>query len=328
MLVTPASDRRNLLVASGLGVSVAVIAIVASVAVDPAWAAGLVVAAGVFWWWRRGVVRRRRVIAEPFPETYRAILQTDVTFYRRLDADRKTRFENMVKVFLDEVTITGIDTTVDDQTRVLVAASAIIPIFGFADFEYSRLGEVLIYPSTFNDKYDAAEATDRNILGMVGDYHLSGVMILSKPSLIAGFADDKDKRNVGIHEFAHLVDKQGGSIDGVPPTTPAATIDPWIAWVGKELRRDGSFADINDYAYTNEAEYFAVLSEYFFENPEQLQQRHPKLYKMMRRMYHQDTKSLLSGRRKRGRKLRRNDPCPCGSGEKYKACCRLKRLNT
>lgn len=89
----------------------------------------------------------------------------------------------MVKIFLDEVRITGIRTEVDDTVRVLVAASAVIPIFGFHDWEYNRLGEVLVYPNSFDEKYRSSGTPAENTLGMVGVGHLRGVMILSKPSL-------------------------------------------------------------------------------------------------------------------------------------------------
>lgn len=328
MLETAASDRTNQILAAVVSVAIAAIFAGLGIVVATPWWIGVTLAGLVYWLFRRRVFRRRQILKRPFSETYRAILNTEVSFYRALDDAAKNRFENMAKVFLDEVAITGINETVDDQTRILVAASAIIPIFGFDDFEYSGLGEVLIYPNSFNHDFDSVAAPDRNILGMVGSNHLSGVMILSKPSLIAGFAIDNDKNNVGIHEFAHLVDKQAGGIDGVPPTAPANVVDPWVQWVGRELKRDETFADINDYAYTNEAEYFAVLTEYFFENPTQLQAKHPKLYAMMRQMYHQDTKKLLSNKKRKRRRVRRNDPCPCGSGEKYKRCCRTKRMKS
>ena len=327
MLPTPTADRRNRLTALGTAAVVAVPTIVLAVTVHPAWWIGPPIAVAVYAWIRRTIRRRRRVVAREMPDHRRGILAERVAFYAALSEDERRRFEGMVQVFLDEVAVTGIDTDVDEVTRMLVAASAVIPVFGFTDWEYGSLGEVLIYPGSFNDRFEAdAAQKDRNILGMVGDYHLSGTMVLSEPSLIAGFRNATDKRNVGIHEFAHLIDKRSGDIDGVPPTAPDAAIDPWVRWVGNELKRDGSFRDIDDYAYTNEAEYFAVLTEYFFENPAQLQSRHPKLYDLMRRMYHQDTRRRFSGRRrKRRRRTRRNDPCPCGSGEKYKRCCRLRR---
>ncbi len=323
MLITPAEDAENrnqAFIVTGVIVSAVV---VLAGTVSPWWLAGLPVAAVVFWWWRRTSRRRLRSIAKEFPPTWEDVLKRHVRFFRALDDPGKERFRNLMKVFIDEVAITGIRTDVDDTTRALVAASAVIPIFGFEDWEYSGLGEVLIYPDTFNEEYKSEDATDRNTLGMIGVNHLSGVMILSKPALLAGFGNQNDRRNVGIHEFAHLVDKQDGSVDGVPGGIPADTFDPWVRWVGRELRSEGeSAAGIDDYAYTNEAEYFAVLSEYFFESPTRLQQKNPELFRMLEKMYRQNPKRLFAGTPRRRRRVGRNSPCPCGSGEKYKRCCK------
>ena len=324
MLENAASNRQNILVAATMAVFVAAASVAVAWLLHPVGWVGLPLAAVLYWAMRRRVRRRLAVLGQDIAPEWTAVLESEVSFYRTLKEDGRRRFEKLVQVFLDEVAITGVGTKVDTQTRVLVAASAVIPIFGFDDFEYG-LGEVLIYPDSFNHSYDAESAEDRNILGMVGAKHLSGTMILSKPSLLAGFRNNTDKHNVGTHEFAHLIDAGSGDIDGVPPTADAKTMDPWVQWVGRELKRDGSFDDVDDYAYTNEAEYFAVLSEYFFENPTQLQAKHPRLYDLMRRMYHQDPKKRFGPRkRKRRRKTRRNDPCPCGSGEKFKRCCRPK----
>ena len=77
----------------------------------------------------------------------RTALLTYVAFFRALDETQQSRFRNLVKIFVDEVPITGIRTDADETTRALVAASAVIPVFGFDDWEYSGLGEVLIYPT-------------------------------------------------------------------------------------------------------------------------------------------------------------------------------------
>lgn len=324
MLVSTSDNRRNRLLAYSVCVPIAIAGL--GCALKYPIALVLVpIAAGLFYLIRRQTRRRFKIIATPFPESWEATLQTQVDYFRALSDEGKTRFRNLVKVFLDEIQITGIRTDVDEPTRVLVAASAVIPIMGFEDFEYSRLGEVLIYPGSFDQKYQTDTGEHANTLGLVGNKHLSGVMILSKPSLIAGFQNSSDKRNVGIHEFAHLVDRADGEIDGVPPTVTAETFDPWVRWVGEELKRDDVQGEhIDNYAYTNEAEYFAVLTEYFFENPKVLEKKNPKLYRMLRKMYHQDTKRLFSGRKPKRGRIGRNSPCPCGSGDKYKKCCLRK----
>jgi len=277
---------------------------------------------------RRGCKRRMQVMAQPFPCVWEGVLRSRVAFFNALDEEQKSRFRQLVKVFLDETRITGIRTEVDETTRVLVAASAIIPVFNFDNWEYSRLGEVLIYPDSFDEDYQTNKDRRRDVLGMVGAGHLSGVMILSKPALLAGFDIAGDKRNVGIHEFAHLVDKANGSIDGIPPGVPADVARKWIQWVAKELANPPvKRSHIRPYAYTNEAEYFAVLMEYFFEAPGILQRKNPQVYRMLEKMIRQDTAAFLTGvARFRARRIGRNRPCPCGSGAKYKKCClRLAR---
>ena len=213
--------------------------------------------------------------------------------FSALPGHEKERFQKLVKVFLDEVRITGIRTEVDDTVRVLVAASAVIPIFGFRDWEYHRLGEVLIYPDSFGEKYQTTGNTDENILGMVGLKHLSGVMILSKPSLLGGFDNPSSKDNVGIHEFTHLVEQEEAE-HGLPPEVPWQAVKQWVQYVAQELSHPAkNHSYLNSYAYTNEHEFLAVLAEYFFKSPELLQKKDPQLYAMLQEMFHQDTKSLL-----------------------------------
>ena len=322
MLVTPSQDRQNQIEAACIAGVLAILGLGLSM-VSVAWLAMLPVAALAYYLWRRGTKRRLWVIRQPFPGAWLAALQRHVAFFRALEESEQSRFQQRMQVFLDEVAITGIRTDVDETTRALVAASAVIPIFGFDDWEYSGLGEVLIYPNAYDKNYNTDGETDQRILGMVGAGHLSGVMILSKPDLIAGFDNARDKRNVGIHEFSHLVDKADGTIDGLPATIPHEVVQPWIQWVGRELQDDeAKQKHIDDYAYTNEAEYFAVLSEYFFESPAVLEKKNPHLYQMLQKIYRQNTRKLLRDGTHRRRRIGRNNPCPCGSGKKFKRCCK------
>jgi Mlc titration factor MtfA (ptsG expression regulator) len=322
MLVSSQQDKRNQIQATVAAASVAAIGLGLTF-LSSGWLLMLPIAAGVYFLWRRKTTRRRRAQSRDFPQAWQSALSTHVEFFRVLSEEDQSRFKKLMQVFLAEVAVTGIRTDVDETTRALVAASAVIPIFGFDDWEYSGLGEVLIYPSAYGENFRTDGLEDRNILGMVGAGHLSGVMILSKPDLIAGFDISSDKRNVGIHEFSHLVDKADGAIDGLPAGIPVEVVKPWIDWVGRELKDDkATQIHIDDYAYTNEAEYFAVLSEYFFESPAMLEKKNPGLYAMLEKIYRQNPKQLLGRPPRRRRRIGRNDPCPCGSGEKFKRCCK------
>ena len=287
----------------------------------------LVLAFGVHGFMTRKLRKRRAILSQPFPAEWEAVLQREVVFYRTLDPADRERFRRELQVFLGEKRITGIKTTVDSTTRVLTAASAVIPIFGFPEWEWEQINEILIYPSRFDEDFGIGNGRGHHTLGMVGTGFMNRLMILSKPDLLRGFRNPTDKRNVGIHEFAHLVDKSDGSIDGLPAIgLDRGSVGPWIELVRRkmdEIRRGDS--DIDRYGLTNEAEFFAVASEYFFERPGIMQSRHPELYTMLSRVFNQDLRARAAAiareLKKRPPRFGRNSPCPCGSGLKYKKCC-------
>ena len=282
---------------------------------------------GVYAWQTWRIRRRHAILREPFPTEWEAVLQRDVVFFRVLDPTAQQRFRWHLQVFLGEKLITGIKVQVDTTTRVLAAASAIIPIFGFPDWEWDQINEVLIYPNRFDDEFQFDDAQGHDILGMVGTGSLNRLMILSKPDLINGFRNASDKRNVGIHEFAHLVDKTDGTIDGVPEVgLDRQAIRPWIDLMRRKMTEiEAGRSDINRYALTNEAEFFAVTSEYFFERPGIMRHKHPDLYAALERVFAQNLRTLAGELHRELTRVRpkfgRNSPCPCGSGLKFKKCC-------
>jgi Mlc titration factor MtfA (ptsG expression regulator) len=231
---------------------------------------------------------KKPVAGKPIPVAYRLILAEHVPFYQALGNDRQREFEERVQQFLGKVRITGVNTTIEDLDRVLVAASAIIPIFNFPGWEYVQLNEVLIYPGSFNHDF-VQEGPDRNIAGMVGNGPLHRSMILSQADLREGFLNKSGKHNTGIHEFVHLVDKTDGSTDGLPEFILSRHyLKPWLQLMHREIRNImESKSDIDSYGATSEAEFFAVVSEYFFERPDLLREKHPGLYDMLLRIFGQ-----------------------------------------
>jgi Mlc titration factor MtfA (ptsG expression regulator) len=224
-----------------------------------------------------------------FPVAWRDLLEKNSVFFQKLDAKKKTLFEKRVQLFLLDKRVEGIDTEVDDEVRVLVAASAIIPTFAFPAFDYPSLTEVLIYPASFSEKFEIGEnKASENIEGMVGNRYMNHTLLLSKPALLSGFNGRKGENNVGIHEFVHLLDREDGETDGIPErlTDNMYTL-PWLHLIKKEMKeiRSGE-SDINPYAITNNAEFLAVVSEYFFNNPEEFNEKHPDLYDALSHFYH------------------------------------------
>ena len=273
----------------------------------------------VFIWYRRNNPGWK-VPKEPFPTDWKIILARYVSFYNSLSGEEKNRFEYKVQEFLLNCRITGIDTSIDLTDKLLVASSAVIPIFEFNDWKYSNIHEVLLYPSMFNENFET-EGSDRGILGMVGSGYMEGKMILSKKALRHGFKNESDKKNTAIHEFVHLIDKTDGSVDGIPSLLLEKQYSiPWIDLINKKIDEiyDGK-SDINPYGGTDRAEFFSVVSESFFERLKLLAKNHPDLYNLLEKIFKQD---MASRRLKKNKgKIGRNSPCPCNSGKKFKKCC-------
>ncbi len=308
----------------------AVLAILLRPAGKPPWLTlpiAAILAYGLYDLLTRKLRRRRRILSEPFPPEWEEVLQKEVVFYRVLEPAEQLRFRRELQVFLGEKRVTGIKTQVDETTRVLAAASAIIPILGFPEWEWDQISEILIYPSRFSEDFSFADGDRHHTLGMVGTGAMNRMMILVKPDLLNGFRNPADKRNVGLHEFAHLVDKSDGTIDGLPFVgLDRRSVGPWMELVRRKMEEiQGGNSDIDPYALTNEAEFFAVTAEYFFERPGVMRRKHPELYEMLSRVFNQPLHTRMAAfarERKRGRvKFGRNSPCPCGSGKKYKKCC-------
>lgn len=229
------------------------------------------------------VMDRRRKLEQPFPVAWHQFLMRRVSFYRNLSDIEKGQFERKIKLFLHDVAIEGVQTPVTDEDRLLIASSAIIPVFYFDNWRYRNLKVVLLYP-------DAVRKLPRRhkvIIGMVGTGKYAGKMFLSKPALHKGFEYEMDNKNVGIHEFVHLIDMADGLADGIPRKLllHQYTI-PWLRLMQKKMNQiDSNKSDIKEYAATNNTEFLSVASEYFFENPEKMKQNHPELYNMLCKIF-------------------------------------------
>lgn len=234
--------------------------------------------------WLKNRIRKHR----HFSKEWRSILLEKVSYYEQLTEEDRTRFEQEVLHFLNKVSVTGVEVEIEDADRLLVAASAVIPLFGFTELRYRNIDEVMLYKGNFNAD-NQTEGEKRNIMGKVGSGDMNRLMILSLPALRQGFENEKSKSNVGIHEFVHLIDKADGATDGIPQSLMHKQyVIPWLKLVHEEIRKiQQDESDINPYGSTSEVEFFSVASEYFFNQPDLFQKEHPELYTLMAKIYRQ-----------------------------------------
>ncbi len=247
-------------------------------------------------WWKYNQVKkeeeRTAFINQEISEEWRSILEQKVLFYRELEEEEKRLFEKQILRFLATKKIEAVDTILTDEVKILVACSAVIPTFAFPNFNYPSVRTVLIYPGSFDEDFNTVKHKNHQqfITGMVGNKGLKGTVILSKPDLLAGFNGSRTKHNVGIHEFVHLIDGTDGEIDGVPERLiEHSYVGSWLFEIKEEMEQIMQRkSDINPYSLTNNAEFLAVVSEYFFCSPHQFKKKHPELYKYLVDIFDQE----------------------------------------
>lgn len=232
----------------------------------------------------RRYIRRARAGDEPSPAIART-LEEQVRFYQRLDDPSKARFRREVHWFLAEQNIVGVRTEVTDEVRALVGASAVVLTFGMRDYEWSTTRDILIYPTAFEAGSYHMGGKDARVAGQVG---AQGPIIFAKDQLEAGFRRTTDGHNVGLHEFAHVLDFDDGYFDGVPSHMHWEAARPWVDEMTGELRRKHAPRSrrlLREYGYTNEAEFFACATELYFEKPDAVRRKSPELYELLAGYY-------------------------------------------
>jgi Mlc titration factor MtfA (ptsG expression regulator) len=260
-------------------------------------------------------------VTEVLDQTSKEFLSSHVAFYAALNQTDKEVFEKRIILFLRTTKVLGNSLAVEQSDRLLVASGAIIPVWKFPNWHYMNLHEVILVPSAFNESSEFNQE-DSLIQGMVGSGPMSGKMILSKSALHQGFSNSRDKRNVAIHEFAHLIDMADGDCDGFPERLSTyAFCVPWFDLIYKKIAQIENYkSNINPYGATSKVEFFAVATEYFFERPGLLKKKHPHVYDALKDFYQQDIADIQYSIA-RDIRPRKKAPCPCGSKKRYKHCC-------
>lgn len=252
---------------------------------------------------RRQKARRER-LARPFSEGEKRVLDRDFPRWRDIPGDLLPRFAGDTRVLMDEKNFEpcGALTEVSDEMRLIISAQAALTIFGKKDHHYfPRLRSILVYPGAFRDhgrrRFDIPEAEDRGVL--YGESWETGSVILSWDNVVAGGRNADDGMNVVIHEFAHQLDQYNGIADGIPQLPDRAAYARWGAVMGPEYDalvaasadRSGPGPFLDPYGATHPAEFFAVASETFFEEPWDLVEEHRELYEELAKFYGLDPAS-------------------------------------
>ena len=243
--------------------------------------------------------RRRRFRAQPFPPAWRSIITRNLPIFRRLPPEDQTELLGHIQVFLAEKHFEGCGgLELTDEIRVTIAAQACLLLLHRATDYYPQLTSILVYPSGYT-AYEARHI-EGNIWDEGGEPRLGqtarrlGSLVLAWDDAKRGAAHPSDGRNLVLHEFAHQLDYEDSRTDGAPALTTRAEYLAWARVMSKEFAalqsadEAGTPTVLDTYGATNPAEFFAVVTEAFFERPRALRAKHPELYAELARFFRQD----------------------------------------
>ncbi|MBX3208023.1 MAG: zinc-dependent peptidase [Labilithrix sp.] len=243
----------------------------------------------------------RSVEDRPFPPEWTDVLDRNVPLVQALPEDDRRELERLILAFIDDKTFEGAGGfEVSDEVRVTIAAQACVLLLHRDTEIYPELDTVLVYPSTYVAKtktHDGPVVIEGDV-PRLGESWERGLVVLAWDAVRRGTANVEDGHNVVLHEFAHQLDQEDGTMDGAPDLGTTARYATWARVLGEEYAdlvervHRGRGSDIDRYGATNPPEFFAVVTEMFFEKPAALRARHPELYAAFADFYQQDPESF------------------------------------
>jgi len=235
-------------------------------------------------------IRRTRLYSSHFPQQWIEILKVHFKLYNNLPETLQNQLHGHIHIFLNEKNYVGYNgIVINDTIRLVIAAQACVLLLNRKTNYYPHLSNILVYPNVFT--HDNKEGGQHR--GRLGESWHRGPIVLSWQHSQLGANNNKDGDNVVMHEFAHQLDQENGPSDGLP-ILQHNNIKQWSIILGKEFKalkmklklRKHSLLD--KYGATNPAEFFAVITEHFIEQPSQLNKKHPKLYSELKKYYQID----------------------------------------
>lgn len=249
--------------------------------------------------WRRERILKRSSLDAAL---WRSVLDR-YPFTRALSGEERARLRDYVILFLHEKTIVGAGgLALRDEMRICIAAQACMLILALDPNYYRGWVEVIVYPDEFVAEYEHVDEdgiVHRVEEPMTGESWLAGPIVLSWAD--AQLRGDEHGYNVVIHEFAHKLDMLNGDANGFPPLHAGMDRGAWsrvfsAAYEDFRARVERvESAGIDPYAAESPAEFFAVLSEAFFEIPATVLAEYPDVYRQLAAFYRQDQAARLPG---------------------------------
>jgi Mlc titration factor MtfA (ptsG expression regulator) len=241
--------------------------------------------------------RREALLKTPLPAAQWATVLRNVPYVATLSPEEQRELQGHIQVFLAEKRFEGCaGLELTDDMKLTIAGQACILLLHRETDYYPGVESILVYPSTYvvkNVRRVLGDVTVEGDQARVGESWVRGVVVLAWDAVTSGARNPHDGHNVVFHEFAHQLDADGNSDSFGSRSSYLAFARALGAEYEELVQRvlEHRPTDIDAYGATNPAEFFAVVTEAFFERGAQLEQKHPELYAVLRDFYRQDPAS-------------------------------------
>jgi MtfA peptidase len=251
--------------------------------------------------------RRKKLTRAPFPPLWEDIIRRNVVHYCMLDVAERTHLRALIQVFIAEKYWEGAGgLELTDEIRVTISAQACLLLLGLPHNYYKNVESIIVYPSTvvppqrrpgFFENRSTPVGFAHPIIGQA---FRQGPVIIIWDAALRGGRNPEFGHNVIYHEFAHKLDMLDGTADGTPPLRDRAEYRDWALTCSREYLRlkrsteEGKKSFLDSYAATNEAEFFAVATEQFFDQPRLMIKHAPDLYRVLKEYYRQNPSERVS----------------------------------
>ncbi|HOU55705.1 MAG TPA: zinc-dependent peptidase [Smithellaceae bacterium] len=245
--------------------------------------------------------RRRKILEAPFPFEWEAIIRKNMAHYKLLDEDEQRRLRERIAVFMAEKNWEGCGgLELTDEIRVTVSAMACLLILNLPRQDYENVESILVYPSERILPEQKIGFFETALAPLETPGPISGQAFEQGPILLVWDAVHESIRyagygyNVVYHEFAHKLDMQDGVADGTPRLRDRAEYRDWVKTCSREYKKllknveRGKRTFLDEYGAKDEAEFFAVATEHFFDQPLGMKRAVPELYRVLKNFYRQD----------------------------------------
>lgn len=242
-------------------------------------------------WLNRRIIQRSTITSSQWYAAF-----SSLPLLQGLTSDEKHTLQELAILFLHHKVFEGAhDLEVTSDMKLIIALQACLPILKLGWGGYDQWVTVIVYPTGFaprrvvRDEYGVEHHVQDNLSGEA--WYRGPVVLSWDDTEHAGVIDG---HNLVIHEFAHKLDMQNGDANGFPPLHKGMDSKAWAEALSagfEDLQHKcstGKDIGIDCYAASSPAEYFAVLSEVFFERPDVIAQHYPAVYDQLRQYYRQD----------------------------------------